>query len=79
MRALWTGLALCALQVCAQAQLPEPYLNAVFPGGGQAGTAFEILVSGENLDEPERLLFSHPGITGEMTEAVPRIFPPASL
>jgi hypothetical protein len=71
MRALHTTLAFLALLITARAQLPEPYLNSVFPGGGQSGTNIEIAVKGENLDDPEQLLFSHPGIKGEMIESKP--------
>jgi hypothetical protein len=45
------------------AQLPVPNLNSLFPLGGQQGTTVEVTVAGTNLDESEKLLFSHPGIT----------------
>jgi len=33
--------------------------------GGQAGTTFEVVITGDNLDENPELHFSHPGITAE--------------
>ena len=48
----------------AQAQLPQTRLNAVSPPGGQAGSTFDLKVSsGTDIDELDRLLFSHKGIT----------------
>jgi len=46
------------------AQLPATRLFAVFPPGGQAGTAVDLTItSGLELEEVNRLLFNHPGIT----------------
>ncbi|MBI3861349.1 MAG: hypothetical protein HY290_05590 [Planctomycetia bacterium] len=48
----------------ALAQLPQARLNAVFPTGGQKGTAVNLtLAGGTDLDEASQLYFSHPGIT----------------
>lgn len=57
--------------VSVRAQLPAPELRSIFPAGGQRGTEFEVEVKGENLDDPDSLIFSHPGITGVTTESVP--------
>lgn len=47
----------------AAAQLPQTRLYALFPTGGQVGTTFDLsLTRGDDLDEVDRLLFSHPGI-----------------
>lgn len=43
--------------------LPAPRLLTTMPMGGQAGTEFEVNITGENLDDAEELLFSAPGIT----------------
>jgi len=57
-------LGLLAGYNAAQAQLPQARLYSVFPAGAKAGTSFEItLAGGADLDEVDRLLFSHPGIT----------------
>ena len=45
------------------AQLPNTRLFAVFPPGGQAGTALDLTItSGLELEEINRLMFNHPGI-----------------
>ena len=58
--------------------LPSPRIQGVFPPGAKAspqprvhlfGVALnlntQVTVTGTDLDEPEKLLFSHPGIKGE--------------
>jgi hypothetical protein len=54
-------------------QLPNPRINTVFPCGGKAGTTIEVAFNGTDLEDPETLFFSHPGIKGEplSTEAAP--------
>jgi hypothetical protein len=42
--------------------LPNPRLSTVNPPGGKAGSTLEVTFSGTDLDLPEALLFSHPGI-----------------
>jgi len=55
----WLGVATPPLQ----AQLPATRLFAVFPTGGQAGTTVDVTItSGQELEEIQRLIFSHPGI-----------------
>lgn len=59
------GASFCA---AASGQLPQTRLGTITPPGGQAGTTFDIRVSGEQDLEYEttpKLLFSHPGITAE--------------
>jgi hypothetical protein len=61
-------LLLTAVTVTAQPPtpgLPTPRLLTVMPPGGKAGTTVEVTFTGQNLEDPERLLFSHPGIKGE--------------
>jgi hypothetical protein len=67
---LYTRLSsACALLVVlsastALAQLPQARLYAIFPCGGKAGTTFDLeLTRSEDLDEADRLVFNHPGIT----------------
>lgn len=43
--------------------LPAPRLLSVVPMGGQAGTEFEVEISGQHLEGTEQLLFSNPAIT----------------
>jgi hypothetical protein len=48
----------------AVAQLPQAKLFSVFPPGAQVGIATEVAISnGVELDEANRLIFNHPGIT----------------
>jgi hypothetical protein len=81
-------LAVCGT-AAAQPQpgLPTPRLQFVFPPGAPLGPppeiqalgmvvklAPEVTVTGTDLDEPEKLIFSHPGITG--TYIAPPVPPP---
>ena len=45
--------------------LPQPRLQSVFPCGAKIGTTVEVAFTGTDLDEPEGLLFSHPGLKAE--------------
>jgi hypothetical protein len=55
----------------ARAQLPHIRLDGVFPPGGKAGTHVEVQLQGADLDDVDRLLFSHPGLTAEAKIAKP--------
>lgn len=46
-----------------EAQVPQTTLTAVFPPGGQQGQTVEVTVVGSDLDDVDRMIFSHPGIT----------------
>jgi hypothetical protein len=69
--------ACCAAAPLVQAQLinghqwPNPRLNVLTPTGGKVGTTFEVTFNGTEVEMPEALLFSHPGI-----KASPIIPPP---
>ena len=43
--------------------LPAPRLLTTQPMGGQVGTEFDVVISGEHLEDVQALVFSHPGIT----------------
>jgi hypothetical protein len=45
--------------------LPAPRLMTVMPPGGKIGSTVEVTFTGTDLEEPEQLLFSHPGIKAE--------------
>src|SRR5579884_929713 len=45
--------------------LPAPRLLTVMPPGGKIGSTVEVTFTGTDLEEPEQLLFSHPGIKAE--------------
>ena len=45
------------------AQLPAARVHVVQPAGARIGSTIDVRVSGADLDEVTRLVFSHPGIT----------------
>ena len=57
-----------AAQLNAGNQWPAPKLTSIFPLGGKAGTTVEVSVVGVDIDQPESLWFSHPGIKGKANE-----------
>jgi hypothetical protein len=58
--------AFCGGNSASQAQLPQTRLYAVFPQGSQAGQSIDVTVSnGADLDELDRMTFSHHGIKAE--------------
>src|SRR5262249_4014150 len=69
------GVALLTSWVLAQqpapAGMPQPRLLTIFPMGGKAGTTVEVLFSGQDIEEPEGVLFSHPAIKAEIIAAEP--------
>src|SRR5207245_6645837 len=44
---------------------PSTRLSILSPPGGQAGTTFEVAVTGADLDETNQLYFSHTSITAK--------------
>lgn len=75
MRSLSAFAFACAISLAAlaQAQLPHAALNNLYPPGGKAGTAVDVTVQGVDLDDADKLVFNHPGIT-----AAPKMQPPAN-
>src|SRR5262249_27481401 len=66
-------LAAFALAVPAFAQpnlptLPQPRLQTVFPAGARVGSSVEVTFSGTDIEEPESLPFSHPGLKADPIE-----------
>src|SRR5262245_22635633 len=63
----------CALLSAAtiHAQLPTTQLTSIFPPGGKQGATVEVAVAGNDMDEIDRLVFDHPGLTAaaKMTTA----------
>lgn len=49
--------------------LPTPRLLTTTPMGGKAGTAVEVAVTGEYLDDAGDLVFSDPRVTAKRTPA----------
>ena len=60
-----------AQQPPADATFPQPRLVSVLPCGGKAGTVVEATLTGVDLDEPEKLLFSDPGLKAELVPPPP--------
>src|SRR6266498_1100846 len=54
-----------AAPLSSRAELPLARLSTLFPPGGQAGTTFEVTVTGADLDETNQLYFSHTNITAK--------------
>jgi len=50
------------LAMAQKVLLPLPRLLSTMPMGGQAGTEVEVTITGEHIDDPEELVFSHAGI-----------------
>ena len=50
------------LAVAQKVLLPLPRLLSTMPMGGQAGTEVEVTITGEHVDDPEELVFSHSGL-----------------
>jgi hypothetical protein len=53
-------------------QLPAPRLLVVSPCGGQVGSSFEATLTGLNLEQPDGLLFSQPGLKAELLGTAPQ-------
>jgi hypothetical protein len=51
--------------------LPSPRLYTVSPAGGKVGNSIEVTLAGLHFEEPERIVFSHPGIKGDIVPTPP--------
>jgi hypothetical protein len=61
-----SGLLFCTFGVSiAFGQLPATRLGAIFPLGANPGQTVEVTIFGSDLDDVDRLLFSHAGITAK--------------
>lgn len=59
---VFMGLLVPRIATAQKVLLPLPRLLSTMPMGGQVGTEFEVTITGEHVDDPEELVFSHPGI-----------------
>ncbi|HVX09679.1 MAG TPA: hypothetical protein VHC22_00620 [Pirellulales bacterium] len=64
------------LLTTVSAQPPLARLSSAFPPGGKQGSAFEVTVTGTDLDNANRLFFSHPGIAAQQVILEPTEFDP---
>lgn len=67
-------VTLCVAATTASAQLPATQLDGIYPLGAAPGSAVEFKISGEDLDDVDRLQFSHAGITAKRKMAEPTKF-----
>ena len=56
------------------AQLPVTQLSTLRPPGGRIGTEVSVTITGATLDDVDRILFSHPGITSTQKTTDPLPF-----
>ena len=70
------GLAMPATN--ALAQLPATQLSSVFPPGGKQGSTVELTVAGVDIDDLEKLVFSHPGLVAAPKMTTPTDFEPTA-
>src|SRR5262245_2112870 len=66
--------ALAAFSTVALAQLPVTQLTSIFPPGGKPGTTVEVTAAGVDLDDADKLVFSHPGIVAAAKMTTPTDF-----
>jgi hypothetical protein len=52
--------------LAAFGQLPMPKLTSLSPPGGKVGSEIELKITGGELENADRLMFSHPGITATL-------------
>ncbi len=62
---LFLFAALAISPALARAQFPSPEIDTLFPPGGQAGTTFQVELTGTDLDDLTGLRFTDPSITAE--------------
>jgi hypothetical protein len=52
-------------QATPEGAQPMPRLLTIMPLGGKIGTDVEVTLGGTDIEDPEKLLFNHPGIKAE--------------
>ncbi|MEO8495915.1 MAG: serine protease [Planctomycetota bacterium] len=62
-RVLFVAFCLASTASAQSVCLPAPRLLTTMPMGGQVGTEVEVAITGEAIEDIDRLLFSHPGIS----------------
>ncbi|MBL8792441.1 MAG: hypothetical protein JNM56_00910 [Planctomycetia bacterium] len=55
--------------------LPQPRLLTIMPMGGKAGDTVELTFTGQDIEEPQGLLFSHTAIKSELLPQPPQPTP----
>lgn len=73
---LLSACAVVGLATSALAQIPATQLTSIFPPGAKQGSTLEVTVSGTDMDDLEKLLFSHPGLAAAPKMSAPTDFEP---
>ncbi len=74
LRDLCTVVLALLFATTVQAQLPVARLDGVFPAGANPGKTFDLTIAGADLDDVDRLHFSHGGITAQRKMVPPGPF-----
>ena len=64
------ALLILALIVTVSAYAQKLTSGYLFPAGGQVGTTIEIEAGGLNINRATKVMFSHPGIKGEVSPVI---------
>lgn len=75
---LLSACAVLGLAGSAFGQLPATQLSSIFPPGGKQGTTVELAVAGTDIDDLEKLTFSHAGIAAVQKMTTPTELEPAA-
>ncbi|HEX5105554.1 MAG TPA: hypothetical protein VFV87_17165, partial [Pirellulaceae bacterium] len=73
---LLSACAVAGLASVALAQIPATQLTSIFPPGAKPGSTLEVTVAGADMDDVEKLTFSHPGLTAAAKMSTPTDFEP---
>ncbi len=73
-KSLLASAVLIGLCPTAFGQLPATRLDGLFPAGGSPGQTLDVTIFGGDLDDVNKLHFSHAGITAEQKMADPGPF-----
>src|SRR5688572_21576780 len=71
-------VATLAITESAFGQLPATQLSSIFPPGAKQGATIDFAVAGTDLDDLEKLVFSHAGITAVQKMTTPTELEPAT-
>ncbi len=74
------AFAVALAPLVAHGQLPTTRLNTISPAGGKIGSEIDVTITGTELDEVNRLIFSHAGVTAtQKTSAATDLKPAAPV
>ena len=67
-------LALLLSAAVAFAQLPATQFTSIYPPGAKQGAKVDVTIAGADLDDADKLVFSHPGISAAIKMGEPSEF-----